>query len=76
MDKDLVGGSVGTVGTYDLAIKDKQLQFKVGVAKDGFSADISAGIDLLALKSLVEKAIPGKIDDMILDAVFNPLLGL
>lgn len=54
MEKDIVSGKVIDGVTYDVAFKDGALQF---VGK----------LDADALITIIEKAIPGKIDDALLE---------
>ncbi len=66
-------GNVGTVGAYDLSIKDGKVVGKVNVSKEiapGISVkgDLDIEIGLRPILELVKKAIPGSIDDAIIDA--------
>lgn len=59
--KQLAQGTLGTVGTYDVKLEDGKIKIAVELDVAG------AGIDEL------EKAIPGGIDNAILEVV-RPLL--
>lgn len=65
-DKELVQGSIGEVGKYDVAFKEGKLvvevDAKVSVGEAGLVIKVGAGqvIDAIAA------AIPGKIDDAVL----------
>ena len=65
---EIVDGKLGTVGDYDLFIKDGQLQFVLNakVVSDGIKAGVSLSIDASVLLDLLAKAIPGTLDDAII----------
>lgn len=67
MDADLVKGNLGTVGKFDVAFKDgalvAELDAAVSVGSAGLVLKIEAGKVLDALAA----AIPGTIDDAIIN---------
>jgi hypothetical protein len=67
MEKHIVEGKIGAVGAYDLEFKDGKLSFKIGVAHSGVSADVVVALDSDAVIDALKVAIPGKIDDAVLD---------
>lgn len=54
MDKDLLFGDLGSVGKYDIAIKDGHLV-------------VQADMDLDKALVLLEGAIPGGVDDVLIN---------
>ena len=73
MEKDIVDGNIGEVGSYDLEFKGGKLQFKVGVGKFGVSSEVVVAIDSKVLVELIKKKIPGQVDDVILDVILAGL---
>lgn len=75
MDKDIIDGSVGKIGMYDVAFKDGSLVGKLGIQAKAVDEivdvqmDISVSIGADAIIEAIKKAIPGTIDDAILDIV-------
>ncbi len=73
MEADIVEGQIGSMGKYDVEFKAGKLvakadaSFSVGLAKIEISIDSDAIIDALAA------AIPGKVDDAILNVVKSAL---
>lgn len=75
MERDIVDGNLGNVGNYDLEFKGGHLVLRVGIDWGVAGGVVVAGGDLEvkigadALIEVVKKAIPGKIDDAILDVL-------
>jgi hypothetical protein len=75
MERELAEGPIGTVGKYDLDLKDGQLVLAVEakVADGVLVAGLSIGIDAKRVARLlltkVKEKIPGQVDDVLIDAV-------
>ena len=76
MEKDIVGGPLGTVGSYDLKFAGGKLVFEI-------KADVAIGgvglvmeIDSGHLLDAIAAAIPGKIDDAVIGVIKASLLGV
>lgn len=67
MEADLVSGPIGNVGSYDLAVKESKLSFKLDakVAGDAVEAGIVVSVSIVAVIDAIAKAIPGQVDDAI-----------
>ncbi len=63
MEKDIVEGNIGAVGSYDIEFKGGKLTAKVGVGHSGVSGNISLEFNSDAIIDALCKAIPGQIDD-------------
>lgn len=66
MEKDLVDGTLGGFGSYDLEFKGGKLSFKLGVAKSGASASLLVEVEADAVLDLIAAKVPGQIDDALL----------
>lgn len=78
MEKDLAEGKIGDAGSYDVEFKDGKLVAKVGLAKDavpGVSVhgDLSVEVSARAVIEALKKAIPGVIDDAVLELAAKAL---
>lgn len=79
MEKDILDGAIGSVGSYDLEFKGGFLVAKAGVHAMvagnvvEIAADLSIKIGSDAIIDALEKAIPGKIDDAVLEIVRQAL---
>lgn len=75
MEKDIVEGKIGSVGEYDVEFKGGKLVAKAGVTAPeglgtaGMFVEIPAGPVIDKAFAVAEKAIPGTIDDAILEMV-------
>lgn len=73
MEAEIVKGNIGTVGKYDVEFKDGKLvmmiEEKDPVGETTLVRSISAKVVLDALK----KAIPGTIDDVVINAIESAL---
>lgn len=66
MEKDIVEGNIGSVGSYDLEFKQGKLQFELKAAAPfGVSAGLVVEMEADAIIDAIAKAIPGQIDDAI-----------
>jgi len=63
MEKDIIDGNIGAVGSYDIEFKQGKLTAKVGVGHSGVSGNISLEFNSDAIIDALCKAIPGQIDD-------------
>jgi hypothetical protein len=67
MEKDIVEGQIGAVGAYDLEFKEGELRFIVKVGHSGVSAEMKVALNSDGVIDAIKAAIPGQIDDAILD---------
>ena len=70
MEKDLIEGQLGQIGTYDIEFKDGALCAKL-VSPVGVEIEVKIQAD--AILDALAKAIPGKIDDAVLGLVKTAL---
>ncbi len=80
MEKELLKGSIGTVGNYDVEFKGGKLLASVNLAHDategvGASANLSVSIDAAKVIDAIERAVPGPIDDAVLEIMKKVLIG-
>lgn len=75
MDIDIFDGKLGEVGSYDVEFKGGKLLAKVDVATGPFSAGVLMSIDANKVVDAIEKAIPGQIDDAVLEVLRKFLIG-
>lgn len=73
-DKEIVGGNLGSVGSYDLAFKAGALQIEVKASVGPLLAGVSLALDAAKVIDALEAAIPGKIDDAVLEVIRAALL--
>lgn len=69
MEKDLVDGKIGEVGAYDVEFKGGKLVAKVSAQVHGLNAAVELSADSDLVIEALKAAIPGKIDDAVLDLV-------
>jgi hypothetical protein len=79
MEADIVEGTIGNVGSYDVEFKGGKLIAKAGVAHSptagvSVKADLSLEVGAEAVVDAIAKAIPGQIDDMVLGMIKAALL--
>lgn len=72
VEKDIVEGKIGDVGSYDVEFKGGKLVCKAGIAKEAtpgvsVKADLSIEIEATKVIDAIEKAIPGHFDDIALE---------
>jgi len=67
MEKDIVDGKIGAVGAYDVEFKEGKLVAKLDVEKVGVGASVAVFIKAEAVLEAIKKAIPGQIDDAVLN---------
>lgn len=67
MEKDIVDGKIGAVGSYDVEFKSGKLQLKVGVEHSGLGADVALWADADKVLDALAKAIPGVLDDAVIE---------
>lgn len=69
-DKDIVDGVFGgDIGSYDVEYKEGKFVAKVGAGKFGVSAEMEVKIDAAAVLDAIAKAVPGQIDDSIIEVL-------
>lgn len=69
MEKDIVDGKIGDFGSYDLEFKGGKLVFVTKVEWSGIFAEVQTGLAAEALGAALKKAIPGAVDDAIIDVI-------
>lgn len=71
MEKDIAEGQIGSVGSYDVEFKGGKLTAKVSLSKEGefanAKADITLDIPARQVLEALKRAIPGTLDDAILE---------
>jgi hypothetical protein len=77
-DKEITGGQLWTLGSYDVEFKDGKLIGQVSLGKeyaDGVSASgsFSISIDAHRVIDALARAIPGQIDDAVFELVKKAL---
>jgi hypothetical protein len=77
---ELVHGNVGTVGTYDVEFRQGKLIARVDVHHEateglGVSADVEVSLDAGKVIDALEHAIPGQLDDAVLELLRKVLVG-
>lgn len=76
MEKEIVEGKIGTVGAYDVEFKNGMLVAKVGGSHEiGLTVAVEVSVSAHAVLAAIKKAIPGQIDDAILDVLEAALVG-
>jgi len=65
MEKDIVDGQIGEIGSYDVEFKEGKLVAKIGLEKVGLGVNLQVSINSDAVIEAIKKAIPGQIDDAI-----------
>lgn len=75
MEGEIAEGSIGSVGKYDLEFKGGQLVLMVDANLGLGSAGIKLSLDAGKVIEAIEKAIPGQMDDAILELLKGALIG-
>lgn len=77
MEQDLVEGNIGEAGHYDLEFKEGKLSFKVDIGKNSelieANAAVTVKVPARAVLEALKKAIPGQIDDVVLELAAKAL---
>lgn len=78
-EKKLVEGSIGTVGAYDVDFKAGKLAFKVRVGTEtsqglAIAADLIISVDAGKVIDAIELAVPGELDNAILEVLRKVLI--
>lgn len=76
---DIIEGPIGAVGSYDVEFKDGKLVAKVGAEHEPLKgvtvkADVSVELGAEAVIDAIARAIPGEVDDFVLDKLKKALL--
>lgn len=66
MEGEIVGGSIESVGHYDVEFKGGKLMAKIDAEKSGVSGGAYVAIDADIVLDALAKAIPGTLDDAII----------
>lgn len=74
MEKDLVEGKLGDVGSYDVEFKDGKLVAKVEAKFAVGNAVVSLEIGAEQVLDAIAKAIPGAVDDAVISIIKGALL--
>jgi len=69
MDKEIVKGEIGSEGEYSLEIKDGKLRMTVGYDGKGVNTGVYLDLEPDYFLDKLKEAIPGKIDDIIIDTL-------
>lgn len=77
-NKEIAKGKIGEVGEYDVEFKDGKLVAIAAVSKEAtagvaLKADVSIEISARAVLEALKKAIPGTIDDAVLELAAKAL---
>ncbi len=67
MEADIVNGPIGPEAKYDIAFKGGQLVVELDYQGKLLGAGVSIKLDANAVISAIEVAIPGKLDDAVLE---------
>ena len=67
MSKEIVKGPLGKIGDYDVQIKEGKLELTLNADVVGGSVGVVVKIESCELLDLIAKAIPGTIDDAIVN---------
>ena len=73
---ELVEGKVGTIGDYGVEFKEGKLMLVAKVEWHGLSSEVKLGVGADAVIDALKAAIPGVIDDAILEVVKAALKSL
>lgn len=74
-DKEIVQVPIGQVGKFDLKFAGGELVAETDAAVAIGSVGLVMKLDAGAVIDAIKKAIPGTVDDMILDVIKAALLG-
>lgn len=75
MEKELVEGKIGSVGSYNVEFKDGKLTATVSASvSSGVDAGAHISLDASLVLDALSKAIPGSIDDALLGMLKSALL--
>lgn len=66
---DILDGKIGEVGSYDLEFKGGKLVAKVQAGAHGISGGAFVEVSSDAVIDAIKKAIPGKVDDFVLEGL-------
>lgn len=73
VEMDIAEGPIGTVGAYDVEFKGGFLVAKINAGAGPVSANAEVKIGADALLDAIARAIPGTIDDVILNLLKTAL---
>lgn len=74
MEGQIAGGQLGAVGKYDVEFKAGQLVIEADAVKGASSAGIIVKIDARQVLDALKAAIPGQIDDAVINVLEMALL--
>ena len=75
MEADILDGKIGEAGAYDVEFKGGKLLAKVDVGSGPFTGKVELAIDAGKVMDELKKAIPGQIDDAVIDLIKAALIG-
>ncbi len=73
-NKILIEGPLGEVGNFVLEWKDNALVFTLGVKVGPLKSSVVTEVNSVEVFEEIAKAIPGTIDDVVIDLVKSVLL--
>jgi hypothetical protein len=73
MEADIVDGKIGSMGAYDVEFKGGKLQAKLVFSHPVGEATVNIAIGSDAVIEALKAAIPGKVDDAILEVLKSAL---
>lgn len=76
MEAEIIKGEIGQIGKYDLAFKEGQLVLELDALLGKSSAGLVLRIDAKDVLEAIKKAIPGQIDDAVINVLEAALLPL
>lgn len=69
MEKDLITGNLGSVGKYDLALNGNALTLSVDLNLGPVAVKVAITPSVREILDLLKTAVPGTIDDAIINAI-------
>lgn len=73
MDKELIGGSIGSDGSYSVKLEGLKFILKGGYKAGVFGVDLDVSFGIKELLLVLKEKIPGKIDDALIDFIVAEL---
>ena len=69
MDIDIASGNLGTVGSYKVFFHQGKLVAQLQAAEAPFDGNLQLNIDANLVLDAIAKAVPGKIDDLLISMI-------
>lgn len=73
MEKDLVSGNLGKDAKYDVAFKEGKLVLELDADFGLLTGGVVVKVDASSVIDAIEKAIPGQLDDAVLEMLKGAL---